>query len=130
MYTNYGVSFNYHGKLECIENGDRKLKKQVEALYMAMYNALVDMVNPMFETWNKEFNRTHPDKDGYSTEYELFIKQKMMEIVDEYNRNHTVPGKEATCMSFGVDDEAWWYAYFPVLGNYDTGDYMNFYLTK
>ena len=36
----------------------------------------INMVNPMYETWNAEFDRIHPNVDGYSNEYLNFIYEK------------------------------------------------------
>lgn len=39
----------------------------------------INMVNPMYEKWNQEFDSMHPDKDGYSVEYLNFIYEKHRE---------------------------------------------------
>ncbi len=44
--------------------------------FVARRNAFVDLVSPMYEKWNKEFNELYPETDGYDSEYLKFICEK------------------------------------------------------
>ena len=45
----------------------------------------VDILNPMYEKWNKEFNDLYPGKDGYSDEYSDFIRSKQKDAINIAN---------------------------------------------
>lgn len=45
----------------------------------------VDILNPMYEKWNKEFNELYPNKNGYSKEYSNFIRSKQKDGIDTAN---------------------------------------------
>lgn len=45
----------------------------------------VDILNPMYEKWNKEFDKIYPGKDGYSKEYSCFIRSKQKDAIDVAN---------------------------------------------
>ena len=45
----------------------------------------VDILNPMYEKWNKEFYDLYPGKDGYSDEYSNFIRSKQKDAIDIAN---------------------------------------------
>ena len=45
----------------------------------------VDILNPMYEKWNKEFYELYPDSDGYSDEYSNFIRSKQKDAIDIAN---------------------------------------------
>lgn len=45
----------------------------------------VDILNPMYEKWNKEFDELYPGKDGYSSDYSRFIKSKQKDAIDTAN---------------------------------------------
>ncbi len=47
--------------------------------FVARRNVFVDLVNPMYEKWNKEFYELYPGKDGYDLEYSKFICEKHRE---------------------------------------------------
>ena len=42
-------------------------------------NVFVDLVNPMYEKWNKEFDELYPGTDGYDSKYLKFICEKHRE---------------------------------------------------
>ena len=50
----------------------------------------VDILNPMYEKWNKEFHELYPDKDGYSTEYSKLkiYWYESSEVVPEWYRRY------------------------------------------
>lgn len=47
--------------------------------FVARRNVFVDLVNPMYEKWNKEFYELYPGKNGYDLEYSKFICEKHRE---------------------------------------------------
>ena len=47
--------------------------------FVARRNVFVDLVNPMYEKWNKEFYELYPGKNGYDLEYSKFIYEKHRE---------------------------------------------------
>lgn len=55
-------------------------------LFLPMYNEACDLLNPCYEEWNREFNEKHPDKDGYSREYNEFIANKSNEVLARINK--------------------------------------------
>lgn len=46
----------------------------------------VDLVNPMYDQWNKEFDRLYPNVDGYSDEYNKFIDEKHKDALEAANK--------------------------------------------
>ncbi len=44
--------------------------------FLARREAFVDMVNPLYETWNKDFDDLYPGLDGYSNVYWIFLSEK------------------------------------------------------
>lgn len=47
--------------------------------FVARRNVFVDLVNPMYEKWNKEFYELYPGKNGDDLEYSKFICEKHRE---------------------------------------------------
>lgn len=47
--------------------------------FVARRNVFVDLVNPMYEKWNKEFDELYPGTDGYDSKYLKFICEKHRE---------------------------------------------------
>lgn len=45
----------------------------------------INILNPMFEKWNKEFDELYPGKTGYSSEYSSFINSKQKDAIDIAN---------------------------------------------
>lgn len=45
----------------------------------------VNIFNPMYERWNKEFNELYPNKNGDSKEYSNFIRSKQKDGIDIAN---------------------------------------------
>ena len=45
----------------------------------------VELLNPMYEKWNKEFDKLYPGKNGYSDEYSNFIRTKQRDAIDIAN---------------------------------------------
>ena len=45
----------------------------------------VDIFNPMYEKWNKEFYELYPNKNGYSKEYSNFIRSKQKDGINIAN---------------------------------------------
>lgn len=45
----------------------------------------INILNPMYEKWNKEFDELYPGKNGYSSEYSCFINSKQKDAIDIAN---------------------------------------------
>ena len=45
----------------------------------------INILNPMYEKWNKEFAELYPGKNGYSSEYSRFINSKQKDAIDIAN---------------------------------------------
>lgn len=45
----------------------------------------INILNPMYEKWNKEFAELYPGKNGYSSEYSRFINSKQNDAIDIAN---------------------------------------------
>ncbi len=73
----------------------------------------VDILNPMYEKWNKEFHELYPDKDGYSTEYSCFIRSKQKDAIDIANSKSIGMNRVKLCLS-GIGD------IFGVCGKWNT----------
>ena len=70
----------------------------------------VNILNPMYEKWNKEFNELYPNKNGYSNEYLNFIRSKQMDAINTANaktvgKNHVQLRLDEVGDIFGVCDE-------------------------
>lgn len=60
-------------------------KSILEREFVERREMAVDIVNPMFEIWNEEFDNLYPDKDGYSNEYSNFIREKQEYAINMAN---------------------------------------------
>ena len=70
----------------------------------------VNILNPMYEKWNKEFNELYPNKNGCSNEYLNFIRSKQMDAINTANaktvgKNHVQLRLDEVGDIFGVCDE-------------------------
>lgn len=54
--------------------------------FAKMYNFAVDKINPMYESWNKEFDVRFPGVDGFDKKYMDFIKDKHRPILEGVNK--------------------------------------------
>lgn len=69
----------------------------------------VDILNPMYEKWNKEFDVLYPGKDGYSDEYCNFLRSKQKDAIDMANWKSIGGNRVQLCLDkecdiFGVCD--------------------------
>lgn len=74
----------------------------------------VDMVNPMYEKWNKEFDAIYPGKDGYSVEYMRFIYNKHRKPLQIANDINIGLNEVKLCSDF--DDNGDIYGYVEKIG--------------
>lgn len=126
----YGVKFVYHGNTEFIEQ-DKAFKSYAEGIFISMHNTFATMANPWYEKWNAEFDEIYPGKDGDSEEYRYFIKCKQLPIVDIINKEYIPDGvRKDKCIHAGIGKENNLIIYIPIIGNFETGDYVEFFLTK
>ena len=52
------------------------IEKHLTKVYCKTQNKMAEAFNKRIDKWNKEFEKLHPDKDGWSLEYNVFICQK------------------------------------------------------
>lgn len=63
-----------------------KLKKKIlEREFIDRMIIAFDILDPMYDEWNNEFDKLYPEKDGYSDEYSNFIKSKQEDAVNIAN---------------------------------------------
>lgn len=60
------------------------------AVYVPLYNEVVDMVNPFYEIWNHLFEEAHPGLDGESKVYQDYIMDRANELIKGKNERHGV----------------------------------------
>lgn len=65
---------------------DKLCEVITHCLFLPLYNEIVDDLNGRYEAWNKEYFSEHPDEDGYSRGYNLFIAKKSNEIIGDRHR--------------------------------------------
>ena len=63
----------------------------------------VDILNPMYEKWNKEFNELYPGKNGYSDEYSNFIRSKQKDAIDIANTKAIGMNRVRLCLDENCD---------------------------
>ena len=131
MEEMYGVNFVYHGKLDDVVKANPKTKEQIERVYMILYNEFTDIANELYAKWNDEFDKQYPGFDGYSEEYNKFLKERQLVIADEVNRSYA-PLEIWSLVSFklGIGSENNAILYIPEFGTFETGDYVEFFLKK
>lgn len=54
----------------------KELQRLIIDEFLARREAFVDLVNPLYETWNKDFDDMYPGLDGYSNVYWRFLSEK------------------------------------------------------
>lgn len=72
--TTMKANFTFKGLGASVLN--EQVKYYLIKEFVARRNVFVNMVNPMYEKWNKEFNELYPGVDGYDSEYSKFICEK------------------------------------------------------
>ena len=103
MNTQYKAVFHFY------KNGDYEneskdanvlnLKDLVAPIFVETRNEVIDVTNELLESWNNEFNKTHPGMDGMTVEYENFIIEKFKPFVNEINKK------------YGFTKKLWWLDY-------------------
>lgn len=61
----------------------RGIKNAAESVFVDVRNEAIKFLNPHYEEWNAEYNKTHENDD--MDEYYAFIQRKQNEILDEFN---------------------------------------------
>jgi hypothetical protein len=64
---------------------NEKTKSKIQKEFMNRRNKAVELLNPMYEKWNSEFNQKYPGLDGESDEYAEFICQKQDSVLKTVN---------------------------------------------
>lgn len=62
-----------------------RMAEFLEKEFMNYRSILVDLLNPQYEKWNKEFDKLYPGVDGYSNEYASFLSEKSKKIYEIVN---------------------------------------------
>lgn len=129
MKMKYNVQFAYYGNMAKLDEG---IQQKVESVYFYLYNQFVEQANPLYASWNDEFDQYNYDPcDGYTSKYNQFIKGKQLEITNEINRkmecNIDESMRDFIC-HLGIGDENNPILYIPKLGTFESGDYVDFFL--
>lgn len=66
----------------------KELENYIIKEFVDRREIFINMVNPMYEKWNEEFDALYPNKDGYSTEYLNYIYEKHREPLRIANENN------------------------------------------
>lgn len=72
--TTMKVNFTFKGLGASVLT--ERIKNYLIEEFVTRREVFVNMVNPMYEKWNKEFNELYPGIDGYYLEYSKFIYEK------------------------------------------------------
>ena len=54
----------------------------VTHLIVPLYNKACELLNPHYETWNREFEESYPGMDGNDREYHEFIMKRSNKILE------------------------------------------------
>ena len=60
------------------------------AVYVPLYNEIIDMVNPFYEIWNHLFEEAHPGVNGDTKVYQDYIADRTNELIKGKNERHSV----------------------------------------
>ena len=74
-------------------------KSMVAPGFVKIRNEIVDVTNDLLEGWNTEFDKMHPDRNGWTIDYENFIIEKFKPFVDAANKK------------YGLTKDRWWLDY-------------------
>lgn len=103
MDKQYKVVFNFYknGDYENVCNDTNILlfKDLVTPIFVEVRNKVISVTNDLLESWNNEFDETHPGMDGMTFEYENFIIEKFKPFVDDINKR------------YGFTKKLWWLDY-------------------
>ena len=81
------------------------IKETLESTLIQAWNDLCEYTNPRLETWNREFDKLYPDKDGLSDEYMAFMRFKYSPVINELNRNSIYKGTSLCKVTYRLGDE-------------------------
>lgn len=79
------TKFIFKGDRRIIKKMPKNVKDYLIEEFVDRRSVFCDLVNPMYEEWNKEFDTIYPNTDGYSKEYINFIADKQKEALEIAN---------------------------------------------
>ena len=121
---NYKVVFDYTGSFYG-SIGDF-IKEYMQAKYVIAYNAYCELVNPMYEIWNKKFNELYPDvsKEEYYELYTNYIRGKQIGECSKINEKYGF-AKSPCSLYYAIDENC------QFIGRTENGKYgIGFHLEK
>lgn len=85
------------------------LRRIVESAFMDARDEVVELLNPNYEKWNKEFDEEYGKRDDYDIpEYNNFIRNKQEEIINQFESNR----KGLVHLYIGAENDiAGWFYY-------------------
>lgn len=120
----YKVVFDFTGNFS--ETTGPFLRWLMQTEYVKAYNAYCELVNPMYEFWNKSFNEAHPDlnKEEYEKLYTTYIRGKQIGECSKINEKYGF-AKSPCSLYYAIDDEC------QFVGRTENGKYgIGFHLEK
>lgn len=121
---NYKVVFDYTGSFYG-SIGDF-IKEIMQMEYVRAYNAFCELVNPMYEIWNKKFNELYPNvtKEEYDELYTNYIRGKQIGECSKINEKYGFD-KSPCSLYYAIDKEC------QFVGRTENGKYgIGFHLEK
>lgn len=121
---NYKVVFDYTGSFYG-SIGDF-IKEFMQAEYVRAYNAYCELVNPMYEIWNKRFDELYPNvtKEEYDELYTNYIRGKQIGECSKINEKYGF-AKSPCGLYYAIDKEC------QFIGRTENGGYgIGFHLEK
>lgn len=89
---NYKVNFHYieeKSKTDISKMLNAESKDKLNSIFVYLREQLIEKLNPMYDRWNKEYDKLYPEKDNHNEEdfkyYTKWIINKQQPYVDEIN---------------------------------------------
>lgn len=84
MKDTYTVKFSYEGTTPM-----EPLKSAIEYGYVGIYNIFCELVNPMYEKWNDQYEGPNDgfdenDRINPNSVYNSYIREKQMSLVEKF----------------------------------------------
>lgn len=120
----FKVVFDYTGNF--VGSAGDFIKWLMQTEYVKAYNAYCELVNPMYEIWNKRFNELYPNvsKEEYDELYMNFIRGKQIGECSKINEKYGF-AKSPCSLYYGIDTEC------QFIGRTENGKYgIGFHLEK
>lgn len=121
---NYKVVFDYTGNF--VGSVGDFIKEFMQTEYVRAYNAYCELVNPMYEIWNKKFNELYPNvtKEEYDELYMNFIRRKQIGECSKINEKYGF-AKSPCSLYYAIDENC------QFIGRTQNGKYgIGFHLEK